>query len=200
MVLNFEEFQELVQLIESARSTAVLSFGRFNPVTTGHRKMMNKLVELGRKNGAVPMLFLSHSHDRKKNPLSYADKLKFCKNAAPRGLKVVKSEAKNIVDVLKVATSLGANHLILVVGSDRVQDFKRFTKYLDEIGAKSLEVVSAGERDPDADDVTGMSASKLRALAANDDWEGFKAGAGTRDEKATREMYEKVRAGMGLTS
>lgn len=197
-MINFYEYKEIRTLLESTNDTAIISFGRMNGVTKGHLKLMNKLVALGKEHNATPMLFLSHSQDKKKNPLSYDDKIKIVKNVAPSGLKVVNSEAKNIFDVMKATVKLGAKNLLIVAGSDRVKEFQRFTKYADQLGVDSIEIVSAGERDPDADDVSGMSGTKLRQYAIDGDYESFKKGAATKDDSMTRFMYTKIREGLKI--
>lgn len=195
-MINFYEYKEIRTLLESTNDTAIISFGRMNGVTKGHLKLMNKLVALGKEHNATPMLFLSHSQDKKKNPLSYDDKIKIVKNVAPSGLKVMNSEAKNIFDVMKATVKLGAKNLLIVAGSDRVKEFQRFTKYADQLGVDSIEIVSAGERDFDTNDISGISATKLRQYAINNDYISFKKIAATSDEKMTRYMFNKIRDGM----
>lgn len=197
-MIKFNKYIEIHALLESTDKTAIVSFGRMNGVTKGHLKLMNKLVDLGKEHNATPMLFLSHSTDKKKNPLKYEDKIKIVKSCAPAGLQVVNSQAKNIFDVLKAAAKLGAKNLLIVAGSDRVKEFQRFTKYADELNLDSIEIVSAGDRDPDADSVAGMSGTKLRQYAIDGDYEAFKKAAATKDEKMTRMMYDKIRSGMGI--
>lgn len=195
-MINFYEYKEIRTLLESTNDTAIVSFGRMNGVTKGHLKLMDKLVALGKQHNATPMLFLSHSQDKKKNPLSYDDKIKIVKSVAPSGLKVVNSEAKNIFDVMKATVKLGAKNLLIVAGSDRVKEFQRFTKYADELNLDSIEIVSAGERDFDTNDISGISATKLRQYAINNDYISFKKIAATSDEKMTRYMFNKIRDGM----
>ena len=197
-MIKFNEYIEIHALLESTDKTAIVSFGRMNGVTKGHLKLMNKLVDLGKEYNATPMLFLSHSTDKRKNPLKYEDKIKIVKSCAPAGLQVVNSQAKNIFDVLKAAAKLGAKHVKVVVGSDRVQEFSRFKKYTEELGLDTIEIVSVGERDPDADDITGMSGTKLRQYAIDGDYESFKKGAATKDERMSKFMYDKIREGLGI--
>lgn len=179
-------------------TNSIIAFGRMNGVTKGHLKLMDTLVSLGKANNATPLLFLSHSVDKKKNPLKYEDKLKIVKSVAPKGLSIVNSEAKNIFDVLKATTKLGAKNVKIVVGSDRVQEFSRFKKYTKELGLNSIEIVSAGDRVPDAEDITGMSGTKLRQYAIDGDYESFKKGAATKDASMTKYMYDKIRSGLGI--
>lgn len=197
MCFHWQIFHKITRK-DGSMTNYVISFVRMNGVTKGHLKLMDKLVALGKQHNATPMLFLSHSQDKKKNPLSYDDKIKIVKSVAPSGLKVVNSEAKNIFDVMKATVKLGAKNLLIVAGSDRVKEFQRFTKYADELNLDSIEIVSAGDRDPDSNSVAGMSGTKLRQTAIDGDYEAFKKAAATKDEKMTRMMYDKIRSGMGI--
>ena len=177
-----------------------MAFGRMNPPTIGHEKLVAKIKSEARKNRATPMLFLSHSQDKKKNPLSYEDKIKYTKKAF--GNIVQKTNARTIIEVAKLLEKK-YDELIVIGGSDRVADFQ---KLLDQYNGKEyafekITVVSAGERDPDSDDVSGMSASKLRHLAATGKVKEFKAGlpARLRSSKDGKEMYDKIREAAGIT-
>ena len=177
-----------------------MAFGRMNPPTIGHEKLVAKIKSEARKNRATPMLFLSHSQDKKKNPLSYEDKIKYTKKAF--GNIVQKTNARTIIEVAKLLEKK-YDELIVIGGSDRVADFQ---KLLDQYNGKEyafekITVVSAGERDPDSDDVSGMSASKLRQLAATGKVKEFKAGlpARLRSSKDGKEMYDKIREAAGIT-
>lgn len=201
MLLAFEEYKEINQLLEATNKTAIVSFGRMNPPTIGHMKLMKKLIELGKQHNAQPLLFLSHSQDKKKNPLTYEDKYKIVSQSVPTGLKVVKSEAKTVFDVLKSAQKLGATKIIMVAGSDRVTEFERFGKYKDEIGITEYKVVSAGERDPDSEGVEGMSATKMRQLAKDGKYEEFKRGSVcNNNEQLAKYLYDKTREGLEIKS
>lgn len=183
---------------DGSMTNYVISFVRMNGVTKGHLKLMDKLVALGKQHNATPMLFLSHSQDKKKNPLSYDDKIKIVKSVAPSGLKVVNSEAKNIFDVMKATVKFGAKNLLIVAGSDRVKEFQRFTKYADELNLDSIEIVSAGDRDFDTNDISGISATKLRQYAIDGDYGAFKKIAATKNDSMTKFMYDKIRSGLGI--
>ena len=178
----------------------VIAFGRMNPPTVGHEKLVAKIKSEARKNRATPMLFLSHSQDKKKNPLSYEDKIRLSQKAF--GKMVQKSNARTIIDVAKQLEKK-YDELIVIGGSDRVADFQ---KLLDTYNGKDyafekITVVSAGERDPDSDGVSGMSASKLRSLALTGKIKEFKAGlpARLRSSKDGKEMYDKIREAGGIT-
>jgi len=177
-----------------------MAFGRMNPPTIGHEKLVAKIKSEARKNRATPMLFLSHSQDKKKNPLSYEDKIRLAKKAF--GAMVQKTTARTIIEVAKQLEKK-YDELIVIGGSDRVADFQ---KLLDQYNGKEyafekITVVSAGERDPDSDDISGMSASKLRSLALTGKIKEFKAGlpARLRSSKDGKEMYDKIRKAGGIT-
>tara|TARA_Y100000385_G_scaffold81336_1_gene83200 strand:+ start:37641 stop:39503 length:1863 start_codon:yes stop_codon:yes gene_type:complete len=186
------------ELDEAAKSdTVVVSWGRMNPVTSGHEKLALKVASEAKARKAVPAIYLSHSSDPKKNPLSYDDKIKFAQAAF--GKIVVKSSAKTIIQVAAQLQRQYKN-MVLVVGSDRVGEFKTL---LNKYNGKdytfdSIEVISAGERDPDADDVSGMSASKMRALAADNDLNTFKKGLPKRLQSKAQQVLDAVRNGMGI--
>lgn len=190
---------ELNELSEERGSVVVLSFGRMNPITSGHQKLVDKINKEAKSRKATPQLYVSHSQDKKKNPLSYDQKVKFAKKAF--GNIVVKSPARTIIEVLKTLDNKFKD-VVVVVGSDRVSAFK---KLLNDYNGKdytfnSIEIVSAGERDPDADDVSGMSASKLRALAVAGKYKEFKSGLPRKlTDRDAKEMYEIVRTQMGIT-
>ena len=178
----------------------VIAFGRMNPPTVGHEKLVTKIKSVARKNRATPLLYLSHSQDKKKNPLSYEDKIRLAKKAF--GPLVQKSNSRTVIDVAKELEKK-YDELIVVGGSDRVDEFQ---KLLDRYNGKDyafekITVVSAGERDPDSDDISGMSASKLRSLALTGKIKEFKAGlpAKLRSSKDGKEMYDKIREAGGIT-
>lgn len=186
------------KLNEAKGKTAVLTFGRMNPPTIGHEVLAQKVIKTARQSSGTPLIFLSHSSDPKKNPLSYEEKVRLAQAAFGRNI-VVKSQARTIIEILKQLTGQFDN-VKVVVGSDRVPEFKRI---LDKYNGRdfkfqSVEVVSAGTRDPDAEGVSGMSASKMREAAAKNDKNSFKKGL-PRNLKSMADMvFTMVRAGMKL--
>jgi nicotinamide mononucleotide adenylyltransferase/predicted nucleotidyltransferase len=176
------------------------TFGRFNPPTIGHEKLIKKVAQAARDY----KVFLSRSEDTKKNPLSPSDKLSYMKKMFPTHAKNIEINKSNMI--LDIATTLfkkGYNVLKMVVGSDRVSEFKGIlTKYNDVQSRhgyydfKKIEVISAGERDPDADGASGMSASKMRAAAAKGDLKDFAKGL-PRGVNADALMKD-VRKGMNI--
>lgn len=183
---------------ESRQRTAVISFGRLNPPTLGHSKLVNKLVSVARKENGTPMLFLSHSHDKKKNPLTYDQKVSLAQKAF--GRIVVRSNAKNIIQVLQ-SIERKFDRVMIVVGDDRVREFDILTNKYNgkEYTFDRIEVISAGERDPDATDVTGMSASKMRAAAIAGDLASFRLGLPKALKNDAEEIFMMIRNQMGVT-
>lgn len=210
-VIGFKEFDstkyiELEPTIDEARSTkggagrgtAVVAWGRMNPITVGHEKLVNKVIDVARDNKAVPHIFLSHSQDAKKNPLSHAEKIKFGQQAF--GRIVTSSGAKTIIELMKVLDKQFKN-IILIAGSDRIKEFETLlNKYNGkEYKFADIKVVSAGERDPDGDSVSGMSASKMRQYAADEDIVKFVAGLPKKLKKSGDKVMAAVRKGMNMS-
>lgn len=182
---------------EAKTSTAVLTFGRFSPPTVGHEKLVNKIMSEAKARKAIPLVFTSHTFDKKKNPLPYDSKIAYLQKAF--GPMVQKSNARTIIEVAKELNGKFGN-LVVVVGSDRVPEFQKLlTTYNGrEYNYESIEVISAGDRDPDADDVSGMSASKLRALVVAGDFDTFQKGLPTKLKSSAKDVYSELRKNMGL--
>jgi len=178
---------------------AVVAFGRMNPITVGHEKLANKIKSVASKEKAKPFIYLSHSQDRKKNPLDYNTKIRIASKAF--GNLVTKSSARNIIEVLKELQTKGFTDIVIVAGADRISEFKNLvTKYNGkEYNFDSIDVVSAGERDPDAEGVEGMSASKLRDLAKKGDYDTFKQGMPKKlSNSDIKSVYDTIRKGSGI--
>lgn len=186
------------------KSVAIV-FGRLNPPTTGHLKLIEALDS---QPADDKILFLSHSMDPVKNPLSYSQKVYFAKKLFGSRFPQIKIEDTQYTTLIEVMQSLSAyDEVILLAGSDRVPAFQQL---LDKYNGRpdkagnilysftSIQVESAGDRDPDAEDVTGMSASKMRALAKAGDFEGFRLGVPTEDDSLAEELFVAVRRGMKL--
>ena len=184
---------QLRELFKKDNNTAVLAFGRMNPITIGH----NKLAETIKSIPGDGYIFLSHKQNSKTDPLNFETKLKFAKECFP-GITVGDSSVRTIIEAIKKVNSLGYTELVYVAGADRVDEF---TKLLNAYNNKeyffeSITVVNAGQRDPDADGVEGISASKLREAAINNDVDTFLAGVSSK--KISLEMFNAVRKGMGI--
>lgn len=187
-------------LNKQKQKVVVLSFGRLNPITSGHAKLVDKIKSVAQDEGAKAHLYLSHSQDKAKNPLTYDEKYKYARLAF--GAVVQKSRSRTIIDVLK-ELDRKFDKVIIVVGSDRTSEFETLlNKYNGrDYTYDSIEVVSAGERDPDADDVSGISASKMRALAAQGDYDSFVKGLPRKlqPKGTSQEIFDTIRARMGIT-
>ena len=154
----------------------VFTFGRMNPPTIGHEKLVNKLKSVASKEKADARLYLSHTSKPGSDPLSYNDKIKFAQKAF--GI-AYKSSAKQIFQIAKEFQGEGYTDVIMVVGSDRVTEFDTLLNKYNGKGDydfDSIKVVSAGQRDPDAEGVEGMSGTKLRNLAKDGDMKTFMSG------------------------
>jgi hypothetical protein len=151
----------------------VFTFGRMNPVTIGHEKLVNKVKEVAKKEKAEARVYLSHTQNNTKDPLSYKDKYRFARKAF--GSVIINSKAKQIFQIAAELESAGYKKIVMVVGSDRVQEFKTILdKYNGrEYNFEEIKVVSAGERDPDAKGVEGMSGTKLRGLASKGQFDDY---------------------------
>ena len=183
------------QITEAPRRTATIAFGRMNPPTIGHAKV----VEVVKSQGGDPYIFLSQSQKPKTDPLSFEQKLGFAKAFFP-GVSVGDPEVRTIFDALIKVYNMGYTDLVYVAGSDRVNQFtdliNKYNGQEDQYTFDSIQVVSAGERDPDAEGAEGMSASKMRAAAAAGEFEAFKSG--TPNPDMAQSMYDAVRNGMGI--
>jgi hypothetical protein len=181
--------------------SAVFTFGRFNPPTIGHMVLADKVKSEAKKIKAQPFIFTGQTQDKKKNPLPYTSKIKYMSKAF-RGLNVVNNASiKTLFDALSYLNDKGFDNIIMVVGSDRVSSFKLLLKkYIKDYDFSTIKVVSAGERDPDADGAKGMSASKMRAAAARDDYDAFLLGCpSTLSKTDCLKMFKDVKGGMGIT-
>ena len=195
---------EINSIDEALDKSFTFTFGRFNPPTIGHEKLIRTVAS----QGTHYMIFLSRSQDPVKNPLSPSVKLNYMMMMFKNYAAYIKIAPSNMV--LELATkiyNMGYRNITIVVGSDRISEFKSIlTKYNDErnrhgyYNFKNIKVVSAGERDPDEEGVTGMSASKLRNYAARGDLKNFKRGIpGNLNDKQKNDLFFDVRKGMGLS-
>lgn len=201
MIFSFRDFTKVGGLVkESESKTAVIAFGRFNPPTSGHIKVMNSIISIAKKYNGVPMIFLSHTQDKKKNPLSYQDKLKYLRLVAPKGVEVVESAARTTYEIMRFLGQQGVKILVFVVGSDRKKDFEKIPQYAQEYNLDEIKIEVAGNRgEGSLDNVENVSASALRELAINGNKDEFiKYSALSKFPYEAEEMYHKVRVGLGL--
>ena len=184
----------------------VFAFGRMNPPTVGHGALVDKVRELGELNKAKHSIVLSHSQDPEKNPLTPEQKLKHAKRFFPNmNISVADKDAPSFIDQADKIHKSGADHLIMVAGSDRVDEYKKLLDRYNGEGSgkrfnfKKIDVVSAGNRDPDAEGIEGMSASKMRAHAMSRSFNEFKKGIPSHvHPEHAKELYNDVRKGMHI--
>lgn len=183
--------------------TTVMAFGRMSPVTAGHAKLVQKVKDTAAEHKADHKIILSHTQDAKKNPLHVDDKVRFAKHYFPgTHIEGASKEHPTFLHHAKKLSDEGTEHLVMVAGSDRAKEYHDILHKYNGPGKnhnfKKITVVSAGERDPDAEGTEGMSASKLRAHAVAGHYKEFKSGLPKGDEKVHKEMYHKVRSGLKL--
>tara|TARA_B100000780_G_scaffold265141_1_gene220323 strand:- start:528 stop:1310 length:783 start_codon:yes stop_codon:yes gene_type:complete len=183
----------LLRELYEAEKEATLAFGRMNPPTIGHKK----LVDVVASQPGDPYLFITHTQKPKTDPLDFQTKLKFATKFFPN-VTVGDSSVNTIIKALQKLESMGYTSVTYVAGSDRIDQFKTLINKYNGKDYKfnNINVVSAGERDPDADGAEGMSASKMRAAAISDDFSSFKQGV--VDQSLANQLYDAVRKGMGL--
>jgi len=201
------EIKSFKTFIKENVDTAIVTFGRFNPPTAGHEKLMDKLASVSKTRNGKYFIFASVSTDPKKNPLSYEQKIKFMRKMFPKHARsiILDKSIKNMFDVVVSMYDKGYKKVVIVVGQDRVNEFKTLINKYNGQKARhgfynfegGIEVVSAGDRDPDSDDVTGMSASKMRAAASDNDFDSFSKALSSNFSGA-KELFNAVRNGMGL--
>ena len=163
-------------LNEDDRSTAVFAFGRFNPPTIGHEKLIQKVQSMTKQVNGKGYVFLAHTGGTEKDPLDFTTKLSYLRQhfQSDKSLSFGDVRANTIIKVMKVLEQEGRTRVIMIAGDDRVMQFQKLLNQYNgqpikagdvEYKFDEIQVVSAGQRDPDADDITGVSASKARELA-----------------------------------
>ena len=187
--------------VEKTRGTLTIAFGRFNPPTTGHGKLLDTVASSSDEDDY--MIIPSRTQDKKKNPLDTDTKVSVMKKMFPKHSEKIVNDPSNrtIFDVLSRAHNDGYTNVRIVGGGDRVKEFDKLAK---DYNGKlyqfdNVEVMSAGDRDPDSDDVTGMSASKQRKAAAEGDIKAFMKGVPkSLSQKDAEELFQKIRSAMNI--
>jgi len=187
--------------VEKTKGTLTIAFGRFNPPTTGHEKLLDNVASSSDDDDYI--IVPSRSQDAKKNPLDANMKVSVMQKMFPKHKsKIVNDESnRTIFDVLKKAHTDGYAGVRIVGGADRVGEFEKLANnYNGKLYQfDNLEVMSAGERDPDSDDVTGMSASKQRKAAAENDIKTFMKGVPkSLSQKDAEQLFKKIRSSMNI--
>ena len=187
--------------VEKTKGTLTIAFGRFNPPTTGHEKLLDKVASSSDDSDYI--IVPSRSQDAKKNPLDPDTKVSVMQKMFPKHKNNIVNDKNNrtIFDVLKKAHTDGYTNVRILGGADRVKEFEKLTgDYNGKLyNFDNVEVMSAGARDPDSEDVTGMSASKQRKAAAEGDIKAFMKGVPkSLSQKDAEELFKKIRKAMNI--
>ena len=201
-MLNLKSFTEYVT--EGTKDVTV-AWGRFNPPTIGHEKLLGAVAKTAR--GSAYKIYASQSADPKKNPLQYKDKIKYMRKMFPKHSRniMIDKKIRTIMELLSSLYSKGFNKVTIVAGSDRVTEYQTLANKYNKVKGRhgfynfdgGINIVSAGVRDPDAEGASGMSASKMRAAAADNDFQTFNKGLPSGFKEAQK-LFNDVRKGMNL--
>ena len=195
--VTFRTFMEKTESV-------VFTFGRFNPPTTGHEKLIEKVRKIA--GGDDYYIFPSHSQNPKKDPLPFSKKVAYMRDMFPKHKRniVANNKLKTALDIAVYFHEQGYKELNMVVGSDRVAEFQKLLKTYNGQEKRhgfydfdNIQVFSAGDRDPDAEGVTGMSASKMRLAASQNNFKEFVKGL-PKGYRNGEKLFKDVRQGMGL--
>ena len=200
MIRGFKNY-----LVEEDK-VAYFTFGRMNPPTIGHEKLLDQLSKQAGRNDYF--VFVSQTQDKKKNPLDYNSKVKNIRKMFPRHARrvMINKKVRTAFDAAQFLYDKGYKNVVMVVGSDRVTEFQTLlNKYNGKkanhgfYNFNSIVVSSAGDRDPDAEGATGMSASKMRAAASQNEFQTFSLGLPkSMGNKESKKLFQDVRVGMGI--
>jgi hypothetical protein len=196
---QMKKYSQLLK--EMPSKTVVFAFGRFNPPTVGHELLVKMVKKVAQQKRGDHVIFASKTQDKKKNPLSIERKLHYLNMMFPQThFMGANQKIRTFIEAAKYLNTRYKN-IVMVAGSDRVPEFTRLLNQYNgkEYNFDSIEVISAGERDPDADNASGMSATKMRTLASKGSFIQFKRGLPStiRDIDARRLMND-IRQGMGM--
>jgi phosphopantetheine adenylyltransferase len=189
--------------VEKTKGTLTVAFGRFNPPHLGHLQLMDTAASSAEQEGSDYMIVPSRSQDKKKNPLDADTKVSIMRQMFPQHSERIMNDAntKTIFDVLKKAHNDGYTNVRIVGGADRVKEFDKLANNYNNnlYQFDNIETVSAGDRDPDSDGVEGLSASRMRLAAAENDFKTFRAGMPPEMKpKDVRAIFDTVRQSMGI--
>jgi len=192
------------QYPERTSEAITIGFGRFNPPTIGHQKLIEHIAKVAKEGGSDYNIFGSHSQDPKKNPLSSGAKTSYMKEMFPDHADnvIYDQNVKSVLDALEGAHKRGYKVANVVVGSDRMEEFEKIANKYNGEGKKynfqAINLISAGDRDEEGgDEVSGMSASKLRKAATEGNFDTFSKGIpNTLSTNRKKELYDELRASM----
>ena len=182
--------------------SVVITFGRFNPPTTGHEKLLKSASAEADRSKSDFRVYPSRSVDSKKNPLQPGTKIEYMQKMFPDYADNIKDDAnaRTIFDVLVACQNIGYKAVTIVVGQDRLSEFQSLAqKYNGDLYEfEEIKVISAGTRDADAEGLEGMSASKMRAAAAEDDFKAFAKGIPNIGNMDKKNLYNILQKSMGV--
>ena len=198
-----KDFKTLLNEVPSKKM--VIGFGRFNPPTTGHELLINKVTQYARSKGSPAKIYVTATEDKKKNPLKQERKIYYMKRMFGQNTPLVPTKSPNQRTIIEVAKYLNEKEkiteLTLIAGSDRIAEYKRLLNQYNgkDYNFDKITVLSSGRRDPDSDMAEGMSATKMRTAASSGKFADFKRGIPRRMTVAdSKRLFNEVRKGMGL--
>lgn len=205
-------YKSFSQFVESTQKEIVVTFGRFNPPTIGHGILLAKVAAVAAsEHAAAYHIYSSQSEDSKKNPLEYTEKIKILRKMFPKHARaiILDLKIKTILDVAVKLSEEGYTKLHLIVGSDRIAEFTKLLNHYQGVKLQSgrmykfqdgISITAAGiKRDPDAEGAEGMSASKMRLAAGENDFKSFKLGLPeTFSISDSQDLFNLLRKRMGL--
>lgn len=196
-----KNFKNLLQELPAKK--IVIAFGRFNPPTTGHELLVTKTTQFASRNNIPHRIYVTHTEDKKKNPLPQKRKIYFMQRMFGTGANLVGTggDQRTVIEVAKALEKEKYTDLVLVAGSDRVAQYRKLLEQYNgkEYKFNSIEIVSSGKRDPDSEQADGMSATKMREAAKAGKFVDFKRGIPAKMTVAdAKRMFNEVRQGMGL--
>ena len=189
--------------VPKTRGTLTIAFGRFNPPHAGHQQLMDTAAASAEADESDYMIVPSRSNDPKKNPLDADTKVAFMRGMFPQHSSRIQNDqnTRTIFDVLKKAHNDGYTNVRIVGGADRVKEFDKLANNYNGslYQFDNVEVVSAGDRDPDADGVEGMSASRLRLAASENDFKTFRSAMPEgMPRREVQQLFDTVKMSMGI--
>ena len=194
----------LKELFEAKNDSIVFAFGRYNPPTLGHEVVFKTVINTAKAKGAEHAVFISSTQKPKTDPLSFQYKLNYLKRTYSEVNFNNDDTIKTIVQLLQELMNKGYKNVTMVAGSDRVNEFKAFLNQYNKKPDKkgnvpfefdSIDVVTSGERDPDGEGISGISASGARAAAVSGDQAAFMKMV---NAKFGAELYGELRKSMGV--
>ena len=195
--------KELLKKDTGKSKPVVFAFGRLNPPTIGHQKLIERIITIAKRVKGLPVLYVSASQDKVKNPLTVKQKVAYLKKIYPRGITILPAigTERTFMEILKNRFDKKYTDVYMIAGSDRVAEFKKLIKKYNgtDYNFDTVNVISAGERDADATGAKGMSASKMRTYASANDFTSFKQGliSGTKEKDAMK-LFKDLKKGMGV--